>query len=545
MRIEINISDVIVTSFEVFEQLSEGYKITVFLYANNIIGPTIIGSNLRLTIENSLWIGVACESQLLYEDMHQRFHYKLTLISHLQYFGRPKKYSIYKNISIEDLFLEQLKSCNIQHKVNLSRSRIYRHFIQHSESNIDIVQYLLAKNGAFWHVDHLRNLLIIQDQNHISYSIHRLSITNSELLDPMDNFATQFSLTNVQKSYSNKIYWYNYELPENVEQKTGGVNEFYSTDINSTSEAEEYGKLLENPSQIYEFRTCNPNIRVGHHIDLEGNMYFVLKIIHKYRNGKYENQITSINAKDKYVPAPVKRKSIPGLEVATVIGPDHVSKGKVKIKFCWSDETLYVLALQSIAGAHWGTAVFPKPNQRVTIIYECGDPNRPFICGSFYDASNMTAYSDEDQQETVALRLNSTDESKLTELIVNTRANNEQITITAPGDMIQDIELNNKILIRNGIMETRVDNGEYSVYTSHDQAYTIEQGTYKICVNKGDIIITNNLQTKIHLKQSGEMVVTSDYVEINANQVEIKAQNEITINSSTVITITSPLIRLN
>jgi type VI secretion system secreted protein VgrG len=94
-----------------------------------------------------------------------------------------------------------------------------------------------------------------------------------------------------------------------------------------------------------------------------------------------------------------------GPDTATVVGPGgdeiHTDKfGRIRIQFHWDREgadneksTCWVRVSQVWSGAMWGAHFWPRIGHEVVVQYLGGDPDRPIITGSVYNADNMPPYA--------------------------------------------------------------------------------------------------------------------------------------------------------
>src|SRR5262249_38167118 len=71
----------------------------------------------------------------------------------------------------------------------------------------------------------------------------------------------------------------------------------------------------------------------------------------------------------------------------------------VKVQFHWDREgkrdagsSCWVRVATSWAGRHWGAAHVPRVGQEVVVDFLEGDPDRPIIVGSVYNADQMPPY---------------------------------------------------------------------------------------------------------------------------------------------------------
>lgn len=114
------------------------------------------------------------------------------------------------------------------------------------------------------------------------------------------------------------------------------------------------------------------------------------------------NRFECVPAKWPYRPRRhTPKPRIEGLQTAVVVGPKgeevFVDRfGRVKVLFRWDREkhpegysSCWVRVAQFWAGKGWGAFFWPRVGHEVVIAFEEGDPDRPMIVGSVYNAVNM------------------------------------------------------------------------------------------------------------------------------------------------------------
>ena len=161
-----------------------------------------------------------------------------------------------------------------------------------------------------------------------------------------------------------------------------------------------------------------PDLAPGHLMTLGGVMtqfngkYLVTGVTHKYTPGStgsagYRNTFTCIPAGLPYRPPRITPKPrLPGLETAVVIAPPgeevFIDKyARVKVKFPWmpkepvpggGSSSCWVRVSSPWAGAGAGTGsgpvILPRVGWEVLVAFEGGDPDKPIIVGSVYNADH-------------------------------------------------------------------------------------------------------------------------------------------------------------
>jgi len=162
-----------------------------------------------------------------------------------------------------------------------------------------------------------------------------------------------------------------------------------------------------------------PDLNAGSLFTLGGLMaqfngkYFVTGVTHKYAPsggaaGGYRNEFTCIPSGLPYRPPRATPKpSLPGLETATVIAPEgeeiQTDKyARVKVRFPWlpnepapggGSSSCWVRVASPWAGAGTGAGsgplIVPRVGWEVVVAFEGGDPDRPIIVGSVYNADHL------------------------------------------------------------------------------------------------------------------------------------------------------------
>jgi type VI secretion system secreted protein VgrG len=180
-------------------------------------------------------------------------------------------------------------------------------------------------------------------------------------------------------------------------------------------------RMQEETAQALEVggTSTAPDLTAGSTITIAGlgsqfnGKYLVTGVKHTYtpsRNssGGYRNEIRGIPSGLQYRPPRVMPKPVmPGVETAVVVAPpgEEVQTdkyGRVKVKFPWlpseqgqpGDTTsCWIRVASPWAGAGTGTGsgpvIIPRVGWEVVVAFEGGDPDRPIIVGSVYNAGHL------------------------------------------------------------------------------------------------------------------------------------------------------------
>src|SRR5262249_33591447 len=120
----------------------------------------------------------------------------------------------------------------------------------------------------------------------------------------------------------------------------------------------------------------------------------------------YQNTFRCIPYDLPFRPARTTRKPcVQGTQTAVVVGPagEEVctgQHGRVKVQFPWDragkndpNSSCWIRVATAWAGKQWGMIHIPRIGQEVVVDFLEGDPDRPIIVGSVYNAETMPPYS--------------------------------------------------------------------------------------------------------------------------------------------------------
>lgn len=152
--------------------------------------------------------------------------------------------------------------------------------------------------------------------------------------------------------------------------------------------------------------------------DDQNREYLILEVVHTITIGGYDSggvdsgdafeygcSLTAIPTSEPYrPPRTTPRPIVYGPQTAFVVGEQGEEiwtneYGQVKVQFHWDrlggndqDSSCWVRVSQAWAGKQWGAQFLPRIGQEVVVEFLEGDPDRPLITGSVYNADNMPPY---------------------------------------------------------------------------------------------------------------------------------------------------------
>ncbi|MDB4426386.1 type VI secretion system tip protein VgrG [bacterium] len=179
-------------------------------------------------------------------------------------------------------------------------------------------------------------------------------------------------------------------------------------------EAEEAShEVVQGSSACYSFCVAGTFKLEAHAFPSEeGREYAITQIQHSARDDSfvqsggggsfYSNSFACIPKAAIFRPQrETQRPVVFGPQTALVVGPDgeeiHTDKyGRIKVQFHWDragerneKSSCWVRVAQVWAGNKWGFQQLPRIGQEVVVDFLDGDPDRPLVTGSVFNANNM------------------------------------------------------------------------------------------------------------------------------------------------------------
>jgi type VI secretion system secreted protein VgrG len=196
-------------------------------------------------------------------------------------------------------------------------------------------------------------------------------------------------------------------------------------------------RMQEEASQsvlIHGTGTCR-QLTSGHKFSLERHFdgdgeYVLVSVTHRarddsYRSSRgaftYENEFTCVPLQLPFRPArTTRRPRVEGCQTAVVVGPSGEEiftdkYGRVKVQFHWdrqgkndANSACWLRVASTWAGRNWGAVHIPRIGQEVLVDFLEGDPDRPIIIGSVYNADQMPPYALPDNKTQSGIKSRST-----------------------------------------------------------------------------------------------------------------------------------------
>jgi type VI secretion system secreted protein VgrG len=276
---------------------------------------------------------------------------------------------------------------------------------------------------------------------------------------------------------------------------------------------------------------------VRHHGTQAGN--FLGDEVGDSGESSFQNDFTAIPYDTPF--RPLRRTPVPvveGCQTAIVVGPSGEEiytdeLGRVKVQFHWDREgqrneksSCWIRVGQSWAGKNWGSIAIPRIGQEVIVDFLEGNPDRPIILGSVYNADQMPPYKLPGGANNMGFKSKTVKGGGFNEISINDTDAKEGVVIHAQHDMstkvlnndVQSIEQNRQIEVKGTHTET----------ITKDMTLKIAQGSCATTVNK-EVQLTSET-AHIHLKASTDITL-----EVGASKLVMKSSGEIELHGVKIL----------
>jgi type VI secretion system secreted protein VgrG len=260
------------------------------------------------------------------------------------------------------------------------------------------------------------------------------------------------------------------------------------------------------------------------------------------------------------------RPVIRGTQTATVVGSegaeiDPDQYGRVKVHFRWDpaasrglNTSCWVRVAQFWAGRQWGAQFIPRVGDEVVVAFVEGDPNRPIIIGSVYNADNLPIYPLPKNKTQSGIKTHSSlngKSSNYNELMFEDKSGQELIRLHAERDMTHHVENSLTQTVGSSAQSSGADVKQYGRSTTQvygDTSLSVTDGDYSVSVGKGKASVVVN--KTIEVTSSTDYIHVTSPKQINLNVdgnaiVDITpGQIKLSVGKSTFITMTDDTIHL-
>jgi len=540
-------------SLDFTQIVGKGVTVTMTLaeggsaYLHGIVGRFVqAGSDVRVTT--------------YYADLHPQL-WLLTLRSDCRIFQNKKAPDIIKQI-LSDSGITDVQD-------SLTGTYTEREYcVQYMETAFDFISRLMEDEGIFYFFTHDngKHTMVLADDASAhpavtGYASLRLRPVDAQWTE--EGSIQECTMEQQAVTAKHQADDYNFEIPSTdllASSSTDSAPMIYEYPAGRSAKADVESKTnlalqaLETHKQVLRGTGSCRSLRAGAKFTLSGhprdsfNSDYIVRRV-SFRGDQSTTFINSFEAQPAATPfrAPrvTPRPRIYGSQTATVVGKSGEEiwtdkYGRIRLHFHWdqlgkSDEndSCWARVSQSWAGKQWGAWFLPRIGQEVVVSFLEGDPDRPIVTGSVYNAEQTVPYTLPDDQTKSTIKSNSSKGGGgFNEFRFEDKAGSEEVYLHAAKDHTIEVLNDQTITVKNNRSAT---------IQEKDETLIVDNGNRTVKVNKGnethevkgtrDVTVTGK-ETHTN-KADYDMKVSGNFTLKVDGDIKIEASGQVSIKSGT------------
>ncbi len=523
------------------------------------------------------------------------FVYQLVLMPWLWLLSRTSDCRIFSSMSIPDIIVQvfQDRGFTDYRKATTGSYPTLEYCVQYRESDMNFVCRLMEEYGIYYFFEHTesKHTLVLADSKSSHGPIPGLSsapyLPGSSASARRDK--QQFDNWSTFRGFQSGRFVlndYDYEKPSanllsNAEHSGGyahGVMEIYDYPgrYDDQGEGNTLAKVrLEADQAKDQRRTADgyaPSLTSGYTISRTSDVgpgsedieYLVLRCSHSYsgpayrsggRRGEVYTGSYELASSDRPFRSPLTtRKSvIHGPQTAKVVGSGEIDvdkEGRILVQFYWDrkqDQSRRVRVGQIWAGQYQKSLFIPRIGDEVIVQFLEGDPDRPLVVGSVFNADNVPPTSLPGNKTRSGINSeSSTGHSGYNHFIFEDQAGQEFVKLRAQKDLIVHALNNETRNIDQNQTETIGGNSTQNVTgnlnQTVNQSQTLNVGqTYSLTAME-EIVLTVG-SSSITIDPTG-ITLSAPMITLNAMATISEVAPAITVTADATYALTSAVIAI-
>jgi len=545
------------------EKLSELFEYTVEAISeiNNLAFDNIVGKPVGVTLEftNSYkryihGIATAFTQAKSDKTPDAETHltvYHVTLRPWFWFLTLTKNCQIFQNMSTPEIIKAIFKELGFSDfKDSLKGTYTKREYcVQYDETAFSFVCRLMEDDGIFYFFEHSesKHTLVLADdlsvhQNVIGYNkirfweiyessnpedvIHKCFISQQTLPAKyaIDDYHFETPSTDLKTEVTgkstSKMRIYEYQSYQGGIDTTSAADKVANTRIQSF---EWQKKILFGESYCIGFGAGGKFTLEKHPRKDLNSEYVIYALSISASLTEYSNSFQAIPATVQFRPiVSTPKPRIAGLQTAVVTGPKgeeiYTDKyGRIKVQFHWDQKgkkdeqtTCFIRVNQSWAGKAWGRLFLPRIGQEVLVSFVNGDPDRPLVIGSVYNAEQTVPYALPANKTKSTLKTRSSlkgGTEDFNEIFFEDKKGEELFYQHAQKDMTIMVEHDRQKTVGNDEINKIKKNRTTTIEEEHE-TLTVEKGNRFVYVKTGNE--THEVKGKRDLKVTGNETHKND-----------------------------------
>jgi type VI secretion system secreted protein VgrG len=442
----------------------------------------------------------------------------------------------------QNIFQEfKFNNYNIQNITKHYKKRDY--CVQYGETTLNFLHRLFQEEGVFYYFQHeeTKHTLVLADSNNACKKC-----TESVVFESGSQKSSGLTRWQRQQAfYSGRFECkdYNYETPDQAltTQQTSsaklpmaqlfgqyhypGLYSEIDTGKNISQhrfEAHELNHDLASGAGNYDSFTAGGKFMLENlPVETDEGNYILLEVAHHASDNTYLHGAQGGQSYfNEFVCSPSKinirpmvnavKPVIYGTQTAIVTGPSGEEiytddYGRVKVQFHWDRKgkkddysSCWVRVAQNWAGKNWGTLFIPRIGQEVVVQFLEGNPDKPIIIGSVYNAEHLPPYHLPFEQTQSGIKTRSSKDGSINdanELRFEDKKGDEEIFIQAQKDFNRLIKNSENVTIVQGDQITQIQAGSSTLQAA--KAIELKVGSNSLIINTQGVYI-NGQEVKVN-----------------------------------------------
>jgi len=512
---------------------------------------------------------------------HDHHTYRLVLRPWLWLLGRTTDCRIFQDMKAPDIIRDVFNDrgfTDVESKLTEESScPTLEYCVQYRETDLNFVSRLMEQHGIYYFFKHQggKHTLVLADSKSSHSAVSGLASVpmrpaTGELLTE-DQHLTEWISARHFRTGKVELNDYNYEKPSAQMLSDARASESYQhSDMEfydypgkykTKSDGERYAKIQLQSEQALDHRRHGQGLAPGlfpgglttlkeHSESSQNREYLVVQALHSFVSENYRSVGASSGGQiyagsydflpsDRPFRAPIvtSKPLIHGIQTAKVVTKDDGSSEEIDVeslteiyvRFHWDRKkkrSCKVRVAQVWSGKKWGGQFIPRVDQEAVIEFLEGDPDRPLVIGTVYNADYKPPYDLPDKKTIAGIKSDSTKGGGgYNEWQFDDKKGSEKIGLHAERDY--------DLVIRHA--ETRTIGETFGSGASRDT--TLENGDDNLDVQNGSQHIKISKDQTIEVQQT---------IKVSANiSIELKVGASKILLEQSGITIEAPTINLN
>lgn len=513
--------------------------------------------------------------------------YWLDLVPWMWFLTLSSDCRIFQNMTVPDIITTVCDDLGFtDYKTSLTGTYTAREYcVQYRETAYDFICRLMAEEGIFFFFEHTQSAhtMVLADDASAHEAISGLdsAVYESSQVGPTRQRSDVLISLNLETSVTTGSVAYddfNFETPSTqlYVSVSGTGSSMQRYDYPGRYLTKDTGeKVAAKRMEAYEFSGTMIRgdstipllvpggvMTVSDHPRSDINADWVLlSVDHRISQQSYANSYVAFPKDTAFRPWPHPSKPvIPGTQTATVVGKSGEeiwtdTYGRIKVQFHWDqngksneESSCWVRVAQGWAGKAWGSWFLPRIGQEVVISFLEGDPDRPLVTGSVYNAEQTVPYTLPGDQTKSTIKTNSsTGGGGYNELRFEDKKDSEEVYLQAQKDMTVLIKNQRTTTVDAADDSLTLNKGNRSATISEgDDSLTLTKGSRTTAIKKDESVTIEGKKTdtvtgavSLTHKDAFTQKVSGDYTLTVEGALTIKAKSITLDSTSSSISITA------